>query len=1304
MAENTLQKIAEAFRARTRRLLIEYGLFQTVFLVLVTLAALMIPDWRFRFSPDLRLLALLIVVAVLAACWYFCFHRALRRPWSDEEVFGYMDRALGESGDVLTALRDLGRPEELREWESEQGKQVIAGVVHELEERVRGVAVEPLLNRRPITVWRRLAVAALAVFLVGLFFPRDPVSGASYLSIGLRRIVMPYAAIYWPQKTRILVQAPESAWRVPRGEPLTIRARIDGEMPAWVEIVYRSGDSANWITERMAVEPGRAEAKFAFSEMNEPVTFYCLGGDDRERRHFSVSVAERPLITGIKATYVYPPYMRLPRKVTTTGQLAAPEGTDVKLEFTASAELSQVNLRLCLDGEAPTSAPPASLHGSTFAYDLRLSRSGSYTVELTDRNNLRNGKPERYEIRTEPDNPPEITLEDPVRDMILTAGGRVRVKFKAKDDYNLSELAVMLGPAGATGQALSDKITGPFWNVSSTLHPVGEGEFDLDFKTQADGLLKHLNLRQGAELELWMRAVDCNPSGKGISESVKVRLSLLRPTDFMEAVVLQAKELMADARVGWYAAAGARHDGEQWLKRPAYDKLLAATLDGEQAAERAAAALALRFPELVQHMQRNRMQDLFMGKRLDRIGARINDLSILLPQAGKKIAAGQPASAEEAQPARRQAKMAGAVQSVLGDQNRGAWQMRILYDRLADWVALQSVLLKTRRIEEFQRDINAGTDRFVTRTLGREARELDDTEIRTMRELASQQETVFDMEESVEKALAELILQADKDGRKKVWESLAKSFDDLRRNRIKDKLKQAATFLRDARGDVVRADQRLVLETVATVNRGLIKAGDEVPDDPPASLLAQVIDDPRNREEAVAKVAEPEGEAVEADAYKTLGRLDILRVAAANSLDETLEQAALRQEDARNRTRHVAERSTRSARYTFLRVGLLSQRQAKVSTLLDKALAQVSDYGKAPSEAAGGKPGASLPPDPALDRTRERLTRQVREFQACGEEANRLLQAADFSALTVGIQNHLQRGARELRTFLQESEKKYKLACDRQAAKFFDPFERPYLVREQNLSVVVDEGRNLEWSLVLESAAQRESEMLAGANDPAAALSAPGKAAVERLVRSARAHGEEAAGMVGALQSRFQDGVQDPSDPEKAAERIKPLLQEKVLALLDPKAFRESLTQFDRKEYRDLALRQDALRRNVSGSLVALSDLIEALVPPKKPVDDLAKADAGEVVADAAGFIEYRDEQPSVLADRIEKDGAWIDEQSGSPEVRKALVRRLREMSKFDPRYARLQSAYFQAVAQHFQANAKEPKKHEEGKNAVPNP
>lgn len=1285
MPEDALQQLCDRFRRRLRRMLIQYGALSTIVLVLVVAGALMSADWYFRFSPDMRRLCLLTLVAVTGLCAYLCLYRPLRSQWSDEEVLLYMDRVL-ERDDALTAFRDLSHPEGMREWDTERGKEMVRASVRELEQEVGRVHPGRLLRRGPVRRWWGLAGFVVAVYVAASIGLRDPASGEPYPSIGARRILFPSAVIFWPQNTHVLVQEPEAGWRVPAGEPLVVRAEIDGVVPRYVDIVYRSESSDLWITERMALNAAEAEAEFTFSEMTESLAFYCIGGDDREKRTYRVTVAERPMITAVQATYVYPRYTRLPTTIRRSGQLAGPEGTEVTLEFTASTDLSEATVQVHLDGEEP-GRPVAidTLDGGRFSHSLTLTHSGTYAVHLVDTEGLTNARLERYEIRVEPDNPPEITLEKPLRDLILTARGKVRVEFKAEDDYNLTELQVLVAPEGGEGEPLSEeRITGPFWDRSTTLHPVGEGDFDVDFLRVKDkGIFKKWKIDQGAELELWVRAVDCNPTAPGITETPRVRLSVLHPTDFMSEVVLKTKMLMTDARVGWFSAAGTFHDGTAWVASPEKRDLLKEIVEQQQTAERAASALALRFPEVLDHMTRNRMTDVFMSKRLDDIGSLISELKESLPAIGGKIAEAKPKSLADAAPEKRRARMVAAIRSVLPAQNRAAWKMRLLYNRLADWVALQSVLLKTRRMEELQLEVNGATRDLVRKTLGREARELDEEEVREMKEVANQQETVYEMAVAVEKALARLVQQADKDGRKKIFDALGRALLELRDNRVQDKLKRASLAIYDARGDVVRDDQLQVLRTLRLVNRGLIMAGEQVPADPSATMLAAAIEDPRGKTDIDEGI---DSEAVELDEsiYKKLDQVRLVAQAKADTLDETLALVFRDQEDVRNRTRFVAERLTTFPRYMFLRTGLTAYRQGRIVDLLENGLEQTKTLGE---EAAIPEENPSEP-DPTVDRARKRLTGELADYLAHARDAKELITESRFDRFVTGIQTHVHRGARNLRVYVQAREKLHKLWLDRKSAEFEDSFGQPYLLREGNLKTMIEAARDLEWALALQAGSKREAALLAEAKR-AEKKSARFRRAVERITTSARRKNTEIAALIRRVHENVAGGVEDPTDPERSNEKVLPTLKEQVLEPLPPDAFTEAAKAFGAGNYDRLAMKQETLRRELSDALVTLYDLFEARVPQKPPTFDPFAEERGVTEVKEGLFIEYADETPEALADRLEEDGAWIDARTGDPEVRKRLIESLRGMSRFDARYARLQSAYLQAVAQRFQAKAK---------------
>ncbi len=501
----------------------------------------------------------------------------------------------------------------------------------------------------------------------------------------------------------------------------------------------------------------------------------------------------------------------------------------------------------------------------------------------------------------------------------------------------------------------------------------------------------------------------------------------------------------------------------------------------------------------------------------------------------------------------------------------------------------------------------------------------------------------------------------------------------------------------DARGEVVREDQELVLRTLAVVNRGLILAGEEAPEDPSAAMFAAIIDDPREKIDTPEAVAS-EGVELAEDVYKALEKVRIITEARADTLDETLSLVFHQQEDVRNRTRFVAERMAAFPRYMFLRTGLTALRQDKVVALLKKAMSQIPSYGK-PDAAATTPDGKPPVPDPTADEARKLLESEVGRYLARAEEAQRLIAESQFNRFVTETQTHILEGARDLRVYIQAREKLHGLWQARVNSNFLDSFGQPYLLRESNLRTMIDVARNLEWALVLQAATKRESALLAEAKR-AALPGATFKQAVERITASAREKNAAIVATIRQFREAVAQGIADPTEPERSNEKVLPTLTDKILAPLPLAPFEECVKAFEAGTYDTLAMKQDGLRRALSDTIVTLYDLFESRVPPKPPIFDPLAQDYGTREAGPGLLIDYADEKPDAVANRVEKDGAWIDAITGDANVRKQLVERLRKMSDFDRRYSRLQSAYFQAVAQRFEAKAKtteeEPKKEPE--------
>src|SRR5205814_1659239 len=117
-----------------------------------------------------------------------------------------------------------------------------------------------------------------------------------------------------------------------------------------------------------------------------------------------ISVIERPYLKRIIAHYDYPGYAGLPSRNVEGGQLFGVEGTRVRITFESSMSLKRgvIAFQGKPSEELPLKSP------TTFEKALLLAADGSYSVELYEKNGFREAKPERYEIRVTPYNPPEV--------------------------------------------------------------------------------------------------------------------------------------------------------------------------------------------------------------------------------------------------------------------------------------------------------------------------------------------------------------------------------------------------------------------------------------------------------------------------------------------------------------------------------------------------------------------------------------------------------------------------------------------------------------------------------------------------------------------------------------------------------------------------------------------------------------------------------------------------------------------------------------------------------------------------------
>jgi hypothetical protein len=154
-------------------------------------------------------------------------------------------------------------------------------------------------------------------------------------------------------------------------------------------------------------------------------------------------VVRDPLIGDVRITYDFPAYAGLPRQVIegSTGDLHALRGTRVQIQMRPLRSARQANLLLGENGEAGTLA--ASLNHGRISATFVLRDNGFYRVWLLPFLGRPSREDRAHRIVVDADQPPEVDIVGPADRLELATPRPVELAYHARDDYGLTEVAIV---------------------------------------------------------------------------------------------------------------------------------------------------------------------------------------------------------------------------------------------------------------------------------------------------------------------------------------------------------------------------------------------------------------------------------------------------------------------------------------------------------------------------------------------------------------------------------------------------------------------------------------------------------------------------------------------------------------------------------------------------------------------------------------------------------------------------------------------------------------------------------------------
>ncbi|OGQ89275.1 MAG: hypothetical protein A2289_15645 [Deltaproteobacteria bacterium RIFOXYA12_FULL_58_15] len=255
----------------------------------------------------------------------------------------------------------------------------------------------------------------------------------------------------------------------------------------------------------------------------------------------AAQTSDIPLAGDIRLTYRYPAYTQLPPRVVEggDGSMTAVAGTEVLLTATADHKVEEALLRVTDMSGEPMQSVPMTVDGQVLATRLSILRDSRYHFELVQDGDRIVEKMSRP-IRAALDEHPEVHLDAPASDLILKDDQNVDILWRAKDDFGVAEVNLVVE---RLGQANPQKIP------LATSEQTGQRRED-----RYRWSLSDINLAPGNDVRFFLEAFDNDTiSGPKRAVSATRTLSVFSASKHHLELLERQRQLL-ERLVDWLAA------------------------------------------------------------------------------------------------------------------------------------------------------------------------------------------------------------------------------------------------------------------------------------------------------------------------------------------------------------------------------------------------------------------------------------------------------------------------------------------------------------------------------------------------------------------------------------------------------------------------------------------------------------------------------------------------------------------------------------------------------------------------------
>ncbi len=491
-----LQARVLAARRVWKRTLFWTGCAIAVVGLIAILAGAAIVDLLMPLPGSVRIALLIGIIGVVGYLLYKHLIQPLRVKLTPHDVALNVERKHRDLEDRLVSALQFGETETDDPIKSHLLQRLVTDAV----ERTDGIDFKATIDKSKKRKHIGIAVAVLAgCALLALIFPAE-------LDISLNRLLSPWEKTEPVFTTKLTVE-PGNA-RILRGRSLAINLEVTGKAADKARLIYTKGDpTAEAEPQRQEIDMVQIEGEkrrfgYEIFNINEDMEYYATA-NEAESERYTVKVFDMPKLTAIEIAYTYPEYTQLkPIIQQGDGNIRAVAGSQAEVRITTNKAIQSATLTV----DAQDSTPMLISDGRTLTTTLDVLNDGKYTVKLLCVDGFNNQTPIEYTITAVPDEPPEIAIREPGRDIKATKLEEVKILAEATDDYGVENMTLMYSIGSGEAQEL------PVETVEVKAEKIISGAYVF--------YLEELDVEPGELISYYAQATDNNTrTGPGTSTS-----------------------------------------------------------------------------------------------------------------------------------------------------------------------------------------------------------------------------------------------------------------------------------------------------------------------------------------------------------------------------------------------------------------------------------------------------------------------------------------------------------------------------------------------------------------------------------------------------------------------------------------------------------------------------------------------------------------------------------------------------------------------------------------------------------------